>query len=484
MNFSVIFRVFGVLLMAYSVTMLPPVLVALIYSDEGVVPFLCAFALTLSVGLCIWSAVSNFPPRELRAKDGFFIVVMFWTLLSFFGALPIYLFQNPDILFTDAMFEAVSGLTTTGSTVLSGLDDMPKSLLYHRQQLQWLGGMGIIVLAVAILPMLGVGGMQLYRAETPGPMKDSKLTPRITETAKALWYIYLALTITCALCYWFAGMSAFDAIGHSFSTVATGGLSTHDQSIGYFNSIAIEAVCVFFMFISSCNFALHFACWQNKALRHYIKDSEVRFYFFALVSIIIISALFLWYSQEYSSIAEAFRYSVFEVVTVASSSGFGTADFSHWPALVIGLLFITSFMGGCAGSTSGGIKVIRVLLIFKLLACELKKLIHPASVSVTKVGNKPVSERIVGAVSAYLGAYLLVFMILLMAVLATGLDFVTGFSVIASALNNLGPALGDAASNFGSLPIVTKWVLCLGMLLGRLEIFPILVLFTPWFWRS
>lgn len=484
MNYNSISYIFGVLLMAYSMTMLPPMMVGLWYDDGGAVPFLCGFTLTFSIGLAIWAMVFRLQRRELRAKDGFFVVAMFWTILALFGALPLYLFQSPNISFSDAYFEAVSALTTTGSTVLVGLDTMPQSLLYHRQQMQWLGGMGLIVLAVAILPMLGVGGMQLYRAETPGPMKDSKLTPRITETAKALWYIYVFLTITCALCYWLAGMSIFDAIGHSFATVSTGGLSTHDASIGYFNSPLIEGICIVFMLISSVNFALHFAAWQNKGLMHYVRDAEVKFFFSVLLGIIVISTFYLWYTSTYQNPLVALRYSLFQTVTIISSAGFGIADFSLWPSLVISVLLLGSFMGGCAGSTTGGLKAIRVFLMTKLSLREIKKLLHPASVVITKLGKKPVSDRVIEAVNAYVGAYVLVFVSIMLFVMANGLDLLTGFSAVVATINNLGPGLGDVAANFADIPTASKWALSLAMLLGRLEIFPILIILTPGFWRS
>lgn len=484
MNYNSISYIFGVLIMAYSLTMLPPIFVGLWYEDGGVVPFLCGFALTFSIGLLIWSLVYGRKRRELRAKDGFFVVVMFWTILAFFGALPLFLFQSPAISFSDSFFEAVSGLTTTGATVLTNLDDMPKSLLYYRQQMQWLGGMGIVVLAVAILPMLGVGGMQLYKAETPGPMKDSKLTPRITETAKALWYIYVVLTIICSFCYWMAGMTPFDAIGHGFSTIATGGSSTHDLSIGYFQSPLIEGICIVFMLISSLNYGLHFAAWQNKGLKHYLKDFEVRVFFSVVGIIVLFTTGYLYLTQTYDDPLTALRFSLFEAVAITTSTGFGAEDFTVWPSFVVSLLLLGSFMGGCAGSTAGGLKVIRVWLMTKLSNREVKKLLHPAGVTTTKLGRKPVSDRVIEAVSGYVGAYVMVFVLLLLCVLATGLDLITGFSATAAALNNLGPGLGDVAAHYGGIPTSTKWMLCLGMLLGRLEIFPILIILTPGFWRS
>jgi trk system potassium uptake protein TrkH len=390
--------------------------------------------------------------------------------------------SSPHLSIVDAVFESLSGLTTTGATVITGIDALPKSILYYRQQLQWLGGMGIIVLAVAILPMLGIGGMQLYRAETPGPVKDSKLTPRITETAKALWYIYLSLTIACALGYWWAGMSLFDAIGHSFATVAIGGFSTHDASIGYFNSPTIEAICVFFMVISAVNFGLHFFAWRQHSLKHYFEDPEFKFYLSILGVITLITAFALIATSTYEPI-ESIRKSIFMVVSVATTTGFATADFAHWPVMLPFMLFVAAFAGGCAGSTGGGMKVIRILLILKQGYREIQRLVHPNAVIPVKLGNKPIPDRVLEAVWGFFSVYLIVFIIMLIALLGTGLDQVTAWSAVGATLNNLGPGLGDVAAHYGDLNDTAKWILCFAMLLGRLEVFTFLVLFTPAFWK-
>ncbi|WP_372742971.1 TrkH family potassium uptake protein, partial [Neptunomonas sp.] len=368
------------------------------------------------------------------------------------------------------------------ATVMTGIDIMPKSILYYRQQLQWLGGMGIIVLAVAILPMLGIGGMQLYRAETPGPVKDNKLTPRITETAKALWYIYLSLTVACALGYWAAGMTLFDAIGHSFSTVAIGGFSTHDASMGYFDSATIEAICTFFMVVSAVNFSLHFFAWRQKSILHYFQDPEFQFYVGILATVSMITMFALIGTETYAPV-ESMRKSIFMVVSIATTTGFSTADFAHWPAMLPFMLFVAAFAGGCAGSTGGGMKVIRVLLILKQGHREIMRLVHPNAVIPVKLGNKPISDRVLQAVWGFFSVYLIVFIIMLIALLGTGLDQVTAWSAVGAALNNLGPGLGDVAVNYGNLNETAKWILCFAMLLGRLEVFTLLVLFTPAFWK-
>ena len=408
--------------------------------------------------------------------------MLFWAVLGLFGAFPFMLADDPGLSFVDAVFESLSGLTTTGATVITGIDYLPESILFYRQQLQWLGGMGIIVLAVAILPMLGIGGMQLYRAETPGPVKDSKLTPRITETAKALWYIYLSLTIACALGYWAAGMTPFDAISHSFSTVAIGGFSTHDDSIGYFDSRAIEAICTFFMVISAVNFGLHFYAWRQRSISHYLQDPEFKFYLSILGGIIVFAASVLILTDTYSA-PESIRKAVFEVVSIATTTGFATADFAQWPVMLPFLLFVAAFAGGCAGSTGGGMKVIRILLILKQGSREIQRLIHPNAVIPVKLGKKPISDRVLEAVWGFFSVYLIVFVIMLIILLGTGLDQVTAWSAVGATLNNLGPGLGQVAAHYGNLNEPAKWVLCFAMLLGRLEVFTLLVLFTPAFWK-
>ncbi|MEH6576226.1 MAG: TrkH family potassium uptake protein [Amphritea sp.] len=481
MHYKVILRILGILLMIFSISMLPPVAIAFAYNDGLEVAFLSGFLITLITGFIIWAPVYRVR-QDLRTRDGFLITVLFWAVLGLFGAFPFMLAKTPDLSFVDAVFESVSGLTTTGATVITGIDHLPKSILFYRQQLQWLGGMGIIVLAVAILPMLGIGGMQLYRAETPGPVKDSKLTPRITETAKALWYIYLSLTVACALGYWVAGMTPFDAISHSFSTVAIGGFSTHDASIGYFDSPAIEAICTFFMVISAVNFGLHFYAWRQRTLGHYLLDPEFKFYLTVLAGIIFLSACVLILTETYPP-AESLRKAIFEVVSIATTTGFATADFAQWPVMLPFLLFVAAFSGGCAGSTGGGMKVIRILLILKQGSREIQRLIHPNAVIPVKLGKKPISDRVLEAVWGFFSVYLIVFIIMLIILLGTGLDQVTAWSAVGATLNNLGPGLGQVAANYGDLNEPAKWVLCFAMLLGRLEVFTLLVLFTPAFWR-
>jgi len=484
MQFLVIQRIVGLLLMIFSSTMLPPMLVSVIYLDSNFESFFYAFAVTLITGIVLWLPVKN-QHRELRLRDGFLVVVMFWTVLGLFGAIPFVLAEHPHLTITDAVFESLSGLTTTGATVLAGIDHLPKSILYYRQQLQWLGGMGIIVLAVAIMPMLGIGGMQLYRAETPGPIKDSKLTPRITETAKALWYIYLTLTLACGIGYWMAGMDVFDALAHSFSTVAIGGFSTHDASMGfYIDKPMVEVVAIVFMFISGINFALHFTAWRTRNLRNYLFDSEFRTYLAIMLIACAITTGYLYYQNLFDTHRETLIHSIFQVVSIGTTTGFTTHQYHLWPGFLPVMLLFTSFIGACAGSTGGGMKVIRFLLLLRQGMREIMRVIHPNAIIPIKVGGKAMPPRVVESVWGFFSAYVAAFVIIMLIMMMTGLDQVTAFSAVAATMNNLGPGLGEVALNYASLENAAKWVLCFAMLLGRLEIFTLLVLLTPTFWRK
>jgi trk system potassium uptake protein TrkH len=483
MNWTVVQRILGLLLMMFSLTMLPPILFSLYYNDHSWLPFVKGFGLTLAAGFVCWLPVHR-SRKDLRLRDGFLVVAAFWTVLGTFGAAPLFFSDSLSLTFTDAVFESMSGLTTTGATVLTGLDDLPVSILYYRQQLQWLGGMGIIVLAVAVLPMLGVGGMQLYRAETPGPVKDTKLTPRITETAKALWYVYLAFTVTCMVVYRLAGMGWFDALCHAFSTVAIGGFSTHDLSIGYFDSAAIDLVAVFFMFLAGINFSLHFFAWRYVSVKHYFQDPEFRSYSYMLISLSAVVILILYVYRGYVDAGQTFINGLFQAVSIATTTGFTTEKFAIWPGALPVLLIFSSFIGGSAGSTAGGIKVIRWLLVYKQGVREIMRLVHPSAEIPVKLGTKAVPHRVVDAVWGFFSVYIIVFGVMLLLIMSTGLDQVTAFSAVAATLNNLGPGLGGVASGFMSLTDTAKWISVAGMLLGRLEIFTLLVLITPTFWRT
>lgn len=482
MRYAFVQRIMGLLLTILSGTMLPPIGIALYYGDGGLAPFMDAGIALFILGLMLWLPVRN-AHRELRLRDGFLIVSLFWLVLSFAGAAPLLLADRPDLSITDAVFEAVSGLTTTGSTVLAGLESLPHSILWYRAQLHWLGGMGIIVLAVAILPMLGVGGMQMYRAETAGPVKDSKITPRITQTAKALWFIYFGLTMLCALAYWLAGMSVFDAITHSFSTLATGGFSTHDASLAYFHSSMIEWLAVLFMCLGGINFSLHFLAWRNASLKSYWQDPECRTYLLVLLTAITIITFYLLACGIFGSFNDSLRASALAVVSVVTTTGFITEDFSLWPTFVPLFIIFIGFMGGCAGSTSGGMKVIRLHLLFKQGVRELQRLIHPSAQVPLKMGERAVPDRVMESVWGFVAIYVLLVAVMTLMLIATGLTPLEAFSAVAASINNVGPGLGSVFYTFADVSDVGKWTCTAAMLLGRLEIFTLLVLFTPSFWR-
>ena len=481
-HFGPTLRILGLLLMLFSLTMLPPMGISVIFDDGQIPLFGAAAGLIFGAGFISWLPARR-QKRDLRIRDGFVITVLFWLVLGSAGSVPLALSEQLNLSMTDALFESISGLTTTGATVIVGLDHLPKSVLFYRQQLQWLGGMGIVVLAVAILPMLGIGGMQLYRAETPGPVKDAKLSPRIAETAKALWLIYLSLTAACALAYWISGMAIFDAICHAFSTIAIGGFSPYDASIGHFNSVSIETVAIVFMVISGMNFSLHFIAWHNNSLKHYLHDPEWKTYLLFLFGLSLLISLALVENGTYP-VNEAFRKGIFEVVSIATTTGFTTADYASWPTFIPFLLLMSAFIGACAGSTGGGIKIIRMLLLYKQGSREIKRLIHPNAVIPIKLGRKPVGSRVIDAVWGFLAAYVLIFAVLMLVCMALGEDPITAYSAVGACLNNLGPGLGDATLNYSTLSDGTKYVLSFAMLLGRLELFTLLVVLSPSFWEN
>jgi trk system potassium uptake protein TrkH len=483
MHFRAITRIVGLLVILFSGTMFIPGLVALIYRDGAGRAFSETFFVALAIGLMLWWP-NRKQKHELKPREGFLIVVLFWTVLGSVGALPFLFAERPNLSLTDAFFESFSGLTTTGATTLVGLDSLPKAILFYRQMLQWMGGMGIIVLAVAILPILGVGGMQLYRAEMPGPLKDNKMRPRIAETAKTLWLIYVLLTIACALSLWGAGMTAFDAIGHSFATIAIGGFSTHDASVGYYASPAINTIIGVFLLISACNFGLHFALLSGRSLKVYWRDLEFRMFIIVQFSLVAVCTIILWYHGVYQTGMETINQAFFQVVSMATTAGFTTDSFSKWPLFLPMLLLCSAFIGGCAGSTGGGLKVIRILLLYLQGSRELKRLVHPNAVYTIKLGNRALPERILEAVWGFFSAYALVFIISMLAIIATGVDDFSAFAAVTATLNNLGPGLGVVADNFTTMPPAAKWILILDMLFGRLEVFTLLVLFTPTFWRE
>ena len=483
MQLSIVSKTIGLLLMVFSFAQVPPLVIDLIYSEGEFISFIYSFVLTVLGGLILWWPFREVK-KDFRLREGVLIVVCFWIVLSLFGTLPFLITDSINNLsFSDAFFESMSGLTTTGATVLSQLDDLPKSILFYRQQLQWLGGMGIIVLAVAILPLLGVGGMELYHAESSGIAKD-RLTPKLRNTAIALWKIYLSLTLLCAVGYFLSGMSVFDAISHSFSTVAIGGFSTHDGSIGYFNSAAIESIAMIFMFLAGINFSLHFVAWNNRSLVDYIKDSEFKTYAMVLIcsSIIVIAVLSL--NGEYDSANETLRHSLFQTISIATTTGFTSQNYSSWPAAIPVFLIMMSFIGACVGSTGGGIKVVRILVMFRLGMKEIHKFIRPNAQVSVKLNKSSINEKALVSVLGFFSLYAISFFIILMLLMFAGLDQVTAYSATAATMNNLGPGLGDVSQNYGSVGEAAKWILSFSMLIGRLEVLTIIAIFHRAFWRQ
>ena len=478
-----ILRIIGMLLVISSLIMVPPIFIGMYYQDGDVKPFIHGFTFLFFVGT-LMVAFFKSQGLELKIRSGFIVVGLSWIIIGLCGAIPLYNSEIMNLTLVDAVFESMSALTTTGATVLTNLDELPHSILFYRQLMQWLGGMGIIVLAIAILPVLRIGGMQMFKAETPGPMKDQKLTPRITETAKTLWYLYLGMTVACALSYYMAGMNLFDAVGHAFSTLATGGMSTHDDSIGYYNNSLIELICIVFMILAGINFASHFIAWRSASMKIYLNDTEIKVYFSVIIGSFLISSIILVLAGTYPSLYEAIRASGFQVVAMVTNTGYATENISTLPGMLPLFLMLLGTVGACAGSTSGGIKLIRVILLYKLSIRELYRLIHPHGKFIIKVDDKTVNYRVLDSVSAFILQFIFLLIVFTLILMTIGEDITTATSTSLSALANLGPALGDAGTNYSSLNDGSKWVLSLIMVFGRLEIFTLFILFIPAYWES
>ena len=501
---------FGLLLLFFSVVFIPSLLLGLVEGPglTAAMPFISALLLTSGCGIAIAAGVmareywrsedraaylkSSRSDRtrqlweSLGRHEGFLLTALFWCGLSVFGALPFLLAPETPLSFVAAVFESVSGLTTTGATVLTGLDDLPRSILLYRQLLQWIGGIGLVLIAIAIMPILGIGGMQLYRVEAPGPFKGAHLRPRLVESVRLLVMLYSMLTALCALCYFAAGMSLFDAVCHSLTTVAIGGFSTHDSSFGYFAGMpAVLVVATFFMVVSSISFTLHFQLLQHpgrKSLKRYWRDPECQFFLSHLTIIVAIcvTALAIFSTPATGSILQG----VFQAVSIATTTGYVTTPFAVWPAFLPFILFSFAFVGGCTGSTAGGLKAVRVLLVIAEGLRELRHLVHPRAIIPVKLGKRVLSDRVMRAVWSFMGMYVLSYVVLVMILLVLGLDYVTAFYAVAATLNNIGPGLGEVSDNYSDLSAAISWVLCFSMLLGRLELMSLLVLFTPAFWRK
>ncbi|MDO8350699.1 MAG: potassium transporter TrkG [Gallionella sp.] len=474
----------GLMLVVFSAAYLMPLVAALIYADYTMLlDFLLAMVWTAAFGCLMWLLTRRYK-GELSIRHGYLLVAAMWTAMPAFATIPLLL-MIPGLSFTDAYFETMSGMTTTGSTVLVGLDNLPPALNIWRHELNWLGGLGIIVLAVAILPLLGIGGRQLFKAETPGPMKDTALTPRIADTARNLWVVYVAITLVCIVSLKWAGMSWLDAICHAFSAMGLGGFSTHDASVGYFNSPAIEAVLIVFMLIAVMNFATHFLAWRGKTLTAYRADPEAVPALVLILGSCLGIAFFLWAEGIYPDFLTSLRHASFNLVSIATSSGYASVDYAQWPIFApLWMMFLTA-IAASSGSTGGGIKMIRTLVLFKQAGREFVKLLHPAAINPMKIGGQVIPNGVVFSVLGFIFLYFMSIMTLTFALLISGMDFISAFTAVLASINNCGPGLGTVgpSSNYQGLTDFQTWVCTFGMLVGRLEIFTVLILFTPQFWR-
>ncbi|MDP2239909.1 MAG: potassium transporter TrkG [Burkholderiales bacterium] len=479
-----VFPILGIIAMAMSLSHLLPIAISVIFADGSTQNFALSMAINFTVGVVLWLATRRHQ-RELSLREGILLVVLVWTGGALFAAIPLML-TLPGLSFTDAYFEAVSGLTATGATVLHGLDNLPPSINVWRAELQWVGGMGVIVLVVAILPMLGVGGRQISKSEIPGPMKEDQLTPRLTQTAKGLWLIYAGLTLACLLSYHLAGMSWLDALIHSFTTLSLGGFSSHDASFGYFNSAVIETVAIVFMLIAGMSFATHFLALRKVRLTPYLRDTEVRYFGLVVGTSVLGIALFLWLAGDYPKFTTALRYAAFNIVSVGTTTGYSTSDYSLWPVFApMWVLFLGTFLS-CSGSTGGGIKMMRAIILYRQVYREFKKLAHPNAMVPLKVAGQVVPNQVVFGVLAFFFMWVAMLVSMTLILGSSGLDVLTAFSAVVASLNNIGPGLHQVgpATNFAILTDFQTWVCTFAMLLGRLELFTFLIIFTPAFWRK
>jgi trk system potassium uptake protein TrkH len=484
MRFVAVVSVLSRVLALFAASMTLPWGISLLLGDGAQQAFAWSLATTLGAAILLWLATLR-ERRELQVRDGFLLVALVWTVLPAFATLPLLL-SIERLSFTDAYFEAVSGLTASGATVLAGLDRLPASINIWRGLMIWLGGMGVIVLAVAILPLLGVGGSQLFKAETPTPMKDTKLTPRIAETAKGLWLVYVGFTLACILAYWLAGMTPIDALMHGFTTMGLGGFSSHDASFAHWDSPVIEAVAIVFMLIAAINFATHFLAWRRASLRPYRRDPEAKAMLLVLVLSVLVVAAYLFLTGVYDEFGTALRYAAFNVVSLATTTGYANTDYGQWPIFApLVMLFLSSFVS-CSGSTGSGMKMIRAQILFKQIFRELLRTIHPRIYNPVKLSAIPLSNATVFAVLAYVFMYTSCIVALTLLLTASGLDVVSGFSAAVASLNNTGPGLGEVgpATTYANLTDVQTWICSFAMLLGRLELFTLLVVLTPAFWRK
>ncbi|MBW1778730.1 MAG: TrkH family potassium uptake protein [Deltaproteobacteria bacterium] len=482
MRWRYIFNVVGVLTFFFGLTMLLPIIVGLIYGDPSLVPFVKAMAATLGFGLVLHWVNRGSRTEFISQREGMAIVAIGWTCVGLFGALPFF-FGNLFDTFVDAFFESVSGFTTTGASVLTDIESVSRSLLFWRSFIQWLGGMGIIVLSLAILPFLGVGGMQLYKAEVPTPVPD-KLKPRIRDTAMLLWKVYAVISLFEVALLMFGGMPLFDALCHTFTTMPTGGFSTKNASIAHYHSLYFDIVIIVFMILAGINFSLHYQVLRGRTLAFW-QDSECRFFLGTILVFTLLVTVNV-YRNVYDGIGEALRYGAFQVVSILTTTGYTTADYEKWPAMSQLILLISMFLGASAGSTGGGMKCLRVMLFFKYCGRELYYLVHPKAVAHVKIGGKAVPEDVIRSIMGFLGLYTGLFVISSLLLAATGVDFITAIAAVAASIGNIGPGLGlvGPADNYAQIPYMGKWLLSWCMLLGRLEIYTLIIFFAPAFWRK
>lgn len=486
-NFRPVVAVLGAIIAVFGLTMAVPLLTSWAAADGILEVWPAPMAMTVIVGLALWLP-SRRRRRELQPRDGVLLVVLVWSVLPLFASFPLMGYAERSGLtlsFTDAYFEAVSGLTTTGATVMTGLDALPASVNVWRTFLQWQGGMGILILAVAILPMLGVGGSQLFRAEAAGPLKDAKLTPRITQTAKGLWAVYFVFSLACFLAYWAGGMDGPDALMHMFSTVSLGGLSSYDASFGHFASPLLEAIAVFFMLLCSCNFALYFIAVRKRSLRPAWTDPELRATLAVMVGGVLLVTAVLVLNGSYAPLT-ALRHAAFNVVSIASTTGYATVDYLQWPVFAPAFMLLLSGLATSAGSTGCGIKMVRLLILLKQARRELTRIVHPRAVQPVTFGGQTVGNEVIFAVLGYMLVYGVSVIGFTMLMLMSDIDLVTAVSAVVASIHCMGPGLGSVgpAGNYQHLTDYQTWVLSLAMLVGRVELLAFMVLFTPQFWRK
>lgn len=482
---AVVLHVLSFVIMVVAGVMMIPWMVSVAAGDGADDSFIHAIGLTLLFGYVFWRQTRlKVKAPELQVRDGFLLAALTWTISPVFACLP-FMFQFPGMSFTDAYFEAVSGLTTTGATVLSNLDTLPVSINFWRCFMNWIGGMGVVVLSVAILPLLGVGGSQAFKAETPGPMKDDKLTPRIAQTAKGLWFVYALITSACIGAFWLGGMTVEDAVMHGFSTMGLGGFSSHDASFGHFNSPLLESICVGFMLLAGINFATHFLVLTRRTVRPYLIDREAQAFWLLMIFSVSLVAYFLWRERVYPDALTSLRFAAFNVVSIATTTGYANTDYNLWPAFApVYMLFLCCF-ATAAGSTGGGIKMVRAQLLLKQSYAELRRLIHPRAQVTVKLNGRPFGTTVLYSVLAFVFLYGASIIFFTMLMLFSGADVVTGFTAVIACINSTGPGLNQVgpSTTFEVLSDFQTWVCSLAMLLGRLELFTLIVVLSPDFWR-